>query len=382
VALVVFSILFLLPAVHAPQGKAFARADEPSMTFAETGKTVRGRFLEYWGRNGGTVVQGLPISNEMQEKSEVDGKTYTIQYFERAVFERHPENSQPYDVLLSLLGSSLYRERYGKAVTAQKSPDTQGARFFPETGKWVGCEFLSFWEQYGGLPQLGYPVSDAIVERSQVDGKRYAVQYFQRVILEYHPELVYEAATRSYVNVVVQPLGTLRFASLYASQLPSALTAKSGDTSPCAPTTESPEIYHFGQTITDAPIRSSVGKGHTLSGTLRSSADCSPLAGAKLVFTIWGRNPETPVSAAVLTNSKGEFIFESNAPGSEGESLTSRTSASRNVGLAAPLLKPGEFGSILVYASAPGYKPITTEIRLSCNATQTFFDVVLVPLSR
>ena len=45
----------------------------------------------------------------MQEKSEIDGKTYTVQYFERAVFEYHPENSPPHDVLLSLLGDPRYK---------------------------------------------------------------------------------------------------------------------------------------------------------------------------------------------------------------------------------------------------------------------------------
>src|SRR5690349_13063955 len=78
-------------------------ADECA-TFAQTGKQICGRFLEYWRANGGLAQQGLPLSNEFSERSEVDGKVYTVQYFERAVFERHPENQPPYDVLLSLLG--------------------------------------------------------------------------------------------------------------------------------------------------------------------------------------------------------------------------------------------------------------------------------------
>src|SRR4051794_38239045 len=61
-----------------------------SQTFPETGKTVSGRFLEYWNANGGLAQQGYPITNTMQEKSDTDGKTYTVQYFERAVFEAHP----------------------------------------------------------------------------------------------------------------------------------------------------------------------------------------------------------------------------------------------------------------------------------------------------
>jgi hypothetical protein len=81
-------------------------------TFRETGKTVCGRFLRYWLENGGLAQQGFPISGEFPEKSDLNGQTYTVQYFERAVFEAHPENQPPYDVLLSQLGTFRYRQKY------------------------------------------------------------------------------------------------------------------------------------------------------------------------------------------------------------------------------------------------------------------------------
>src|SRR5438093_11196800 len=68
-------------------------------TFKETGKTVCGKFLTYWQTHGGLAQQGYPISNEFVEVSDLNGKSYTVQYFERAVFEAHPENAAPYDVL-------------------------------------------------------------------------------------------------------------------------------------------------------------------------------------------------------------------------------------------------------------------------------------------
>jgi erythromycin esterase len=47
----------------------------------------------------------------------MDGKTYTVQYFERAVFEHHPENAgTPYEVLLSQLGKFQYDKRHSQAV--------------------------------------------------------------------------------------------------------------------------------------------------------------------------------------------------------------------------------------------------------------------------
>src|SRR5689334_14843727 len=95
---VLVAALFVFPAF----------APEPSG--AQT--TVSGRFLEYWDTHGGLGQQGYPISSEMRETSDTDGTTYTVQYFERAVFELHPENKQPNEVLLSLLGVFLYNQKY------------------------------------------------------------------------------------------------------------------------------------------------------------------------------------------------------------------------------------------------------------------------------
>src|SRR3954469_13586632 len=84
-----------------------------SQTFPETGKTVTGIFLDYWNNNGGLAQQGFPISNLMNEASDLDGKSYAVQYFERAVFEYHPEQSDPkFKVLLSQLGTFQYKKKY------------------------------------------------------------------------------------------------------------------------------------------------------------------------------------------------------------------------------------------------------------------------------
>jgi len=81
-------------------------------TFTETGKTVCGRFLQYWQQNGGLAQQGFPLSGQFTEVSDLNGKTYTVQYFERAVFELHPENQAPNDVLLSQLGTFQFKRKY------------------------------------------------------------------------------------------------------------------------------------------------------------------------------------------------------------------------------------------------------------------------------
>jgi hypothetical protein len=106
----------LLLSIDAPEN--FVGAQSQSLYFPETGHTVSGAFLTYWMEHGGLGQQGYPLTEEFQEKSQLDGKMYTVQYFERAVFEKHPENPPPYDVLLSQLGKFTLATRYPAGVKA------------------------------------------------------------------------------------------------------------------------------------------------------------------------------------------------------------------------------------------------------------------------
>jgi len=86
--------------------------------FATTRHSVCGDFRAYWHRYGldfgepgvtareSLALFGFPISEPFQEKLE-NGQTYTVQYFERARFELHPENPVPYKVLLGRLTADL-----------------------------------------------------------------------------------------------------------------------------------------------------------------------------------------------------------------------------------------------------------------------------------
>jgi hypothetical protein len=181
------------------------------VTFKETGKSMCGRFANYWNAHGGLAQQGFPISNEMQEKSDTDGNTYTVQYFERAVFEYHPENTgKPSEVLLSLLGNFLYKQKYPSGATGQKPNTTAGSVLFKETGKRLGGRFLTYWNAHGGLAQQGLPISDEFQEKNDLDGKTYMVQYFERAVFEYHPE---KAGTP--YEVLLSQLGTFRYKQKY-----------------------------------------------------------------------------------------------------------------------------------------------------------------------
>lgn len=190
---------------------SFAQGD--CRVFSETGKTVCSRFLQYWQQNGGLAQQGYPISEVIQETNDTDGKIYSVQYFERAIFEYHPENRPPFDVLLSLLGVFLSNQKYPQGAPGAAPSNEAGSRIFAETGKRVGGRFLQYWQQNGGLAQQGFPISDEFMERSDLDGKTYRVQYFQRAVFEYHPE------NRPPFDVLLSQLGTFRYRAKYSATL-------------------------------------------------------------------------------------------------------------------------------------------------------------------
>jgi hypothetical protein len=99
--------------------------------FPQTRHNVCGRFQEVWQANGlefdgdpsksedeSLALIGLPLSDLTRMK--IEGKVYTVQWFERARFEQHPEKSWPHDVLLGRLGYEVWNnETTGPTPTAQ-----------------------------------------------------------------------------------------------------------------------------------------------------------------------------------------------------------------------------------------------------------------------
>jgi hypothetical protein len=75
--------------------------------FQETKYTLCGRFRAYWERNDGLERFGYPITEIFSEV--VEGRTYSVQYFERRRMEEHPEHQgTPHEVLLGLLGREVH----------------------------------------------------------------------------------------------------------------------------------------------------------------------------------------------------------------------------------------------------------------------------------
>jgi hypothetical protein len=170
-------------------GLAPAQATDSPAYFPQTRHTVGGAFLDYWKSHGGLARQGYPITEEFGERSLVDGKTYTVQYFERAVFELHPENQPPYNVLLTPLGADALKAHYADGTPPGQTVNKATAnQYFAQTGHVVGGGFWQYWQRNGGLAKFGLPLTDEFSEISAVDGKPYTVQYFERAVFEYHPE--------------------------------------------------------------------------------------------------------------------------------------------------------------------------------------------------
>jgi hypothetical protein len=234
-------ILGLLLAVAFAPVSPLTHAQGTTHTFPETGHTAQGAFWQYWQSHGGLAQQGYPLSEEIQERADLNGQTYTVQYYERAVFEQHPENAPPYDVLLSQVGTYRYQARYGAAGAPGQHASTSNPRVFPETGHILGGAFRTYWEQHGGLAQQGFPISDEFQETSDLNGQTYTVQYFERAVFEQHPE------NAPPYDVLLSQLGTFQYQGKYQGSAP-----------PPAPTPATPTPRGSGPgsvaTPTTAPV--------------------------------------------------------------------------------------------------------------------------------
>ena len=79
--------------------------------FPETRHSTSYRFLEKWLAEGGVSVFGYPISEKFDEASPTDGRVRLVQYFERARFEYHPDESWAKQIKMGHLGREVLIER-------------------------------------------------------------------------------------------------------------------------------------------------------------------------------------------------------------------------------------------------------------------------------
>jgi hypothetical protein len=136
--------------------------------FADTGHNICEPFLGYWrshglefdGRRGKSEAEslalfGLPLNDPQPEI--IDGRTYTVQWFERARFELHPENAPPYDILLGLLGIVQ-----GNTCV---SPSTQAGQ---HTGIWISRDELASLPMSGPAWQQLKAAADGDLGKAEI----------------------------------------------------------------------------------------------------------------------------------------------------------------------------------------------------------------------
>jgi len=167
--------------------------------FEATGHTLSGSFRTYYETHGlnlgepgisdreSLALFGYPLSEPFEEVNPDTGELLQVQYFERARMEYHPANRNPYKVLLGRLSTATLSRQNPFRTPPEGAPQPQCNRY-PETGYDLCPPLRAYWEQNGGLPIFGYPITQARNEVSQTDGKTYLTQYFERERMEYHPE--------------------------------------------------------------------------------------------------------------------------------------------------------------------------------------------------
>jgi protocatechuate 3,4-dioxygenase beta subunit len=134
---------------------------------------------------------------------------------------------------------------------------------------------------------------------------------------------------------------------------PSPQPAAQSACSPTRPDAEGP-FYRAG-----APERARTGQGLVLTGTVRTTAGCAPLASAQLEW--WSANPQGRYDdqhrATQRTDTEGRYRYETDFPG-------------------------GYFfrrPHLHVRVTAPGHRTLVTQLYPRAGQTGLEFDFVLVP---
>jgi protocatechuate 3,4-dioxygenase beta subunit len=124
----------------------------------------------------------------------------------------------------------------------------------------------------------------------------------------------------------------------------------------CPPTAADAEGPFF---VPNAPVRSVIGHGLVVAGTVRSAGSCTPIPGARLEW--WQANPHGQYDdahrAAQVADGEGRFRLETSVPGRY----------------------PGRPVHLHAKVSAPGHQTLTTQLYPKPGQTEISFDFVLRP---
>lgn len=151
-------------------------------------------------------------------------------------------------------------------------------------------------------------------------------------------------------------LGLCLVAQMVLANSPMTAGAASAEGYRCPPTRED-EMGPFYRP--NAPLRSKIGSGYLLTGTVRSARDCAPLSHALIEF--WQTGPDSRYDdnhrAAIITGESGAYQFETTAP-------------------APYFTRPAH---IHIRVQAAGFQVLVTQHYLQKKPQGAVFDLVLVP---
>ncbi len=161
--------------------------------------SAKERFQQFWEQNGGLEIFGYPLTEPLEQNGR------TVQYFERARLELHPDNSPPYEVMPGRVGAEVMEARgIPWRSQAVSSAPVGGCLYFAETQHNVcnqqpGTGFLNYWSTHGveldGQPGASYAESLALFGKplsepylyATANGEVVQVQWFERARFEWRP---------------------------------------------------------------------------------------------------------------------------------------------------------------------------------------------------
>jgi beta-lactamase class A len=161
-------------------------AGSPFRYFPQTKLSIGNGFFKFWNTQGSLPIFGYPLTPEVSQNG------ITVQWFERARLEWHPDlASGPASqfepgVVLGLVGSERAAQL---GLHWADSKDSGNGQYFVQTHQEITGNFLQYWREHGGRREFGYPISPAVNMVSPTDGKTYLTQWFERARFEWHPEL-------------------------------------------------------------------------------------------------------------------------------------------------------------------------------------------------
>jgi hypothetical protein len=194
----IVAVLVFLPGIAVKPAKAAT-----GRCFPETEQCVHEAFRMYWEQQGGLPVFGFATSAARPETHRDTAAQHLTQWFERNRLEHHPQNAEPYTILLGRLGEDrLLQLGVSWQMLPRASGPKSGCLWFEQTRHTLcnqegSVGFKTYWETHGlrspglssyeqSLALFGLPLTEPRMEKN-ASGDTVLTQWFERARFEYHP---------------------------------------------------------------------------------------------------------------------------------------------------------------------------------------------------